>query len=214
MKKILILTANPKNTDRLRLDEELREIQAGLERAKRREQFEIITRWAVFPDELRRTLLDCDPQIVHFSRHGSGNQGLALEDDTGQAKLVSAESLSRLFKLFKGIECVLLNACYSQVQAEAIHQHIDYVIGMSQAIGDKAAREFAIGFYDGLGAGRSIEDAYEFGCNAIELEGIPESEIPVLKINQRLIADKKTPKSVFINYRTQEARSQSCSTIL
>ncbi|MBW4571668.1 MAG: AAA-like domain-containing protein [Tolypothrix carrinoi HA7290-LM1] len=204
MKKILILTANPKNTDRLRLDEELREIQAGLERAKKREQFEIITRWAVRPDDLRRTLLDCDPQIVHFSGHGSGNQGLALENDTGQAKLISAESLSRLFKLFKGIECVLLNACYSKVQAEAIHQHIDYVIGMSQAIGDKAAREFAIGFYDGLGAGRSIEDAYEFGCNAIELEGIPESEIPVLKINQRLIADKKTPKSVFISYRTQE----------
>jgi hypothetical protein len=35
VKKILILTANPKNTDKLRLDEEVREIQAGLERAKK-----------------------------------------------------------------------------------------------------------------------------------------------------------------------------------
>jgi hypothetical protein len=35
----------------------------------------------------------------------------------------------------------------SQVQAEAIAQYIPYVIGMNQAIGDKAAIEFAVGFY-------------------------------------------------------------------
>ena len=39
MKKILILSGNPINTDRLRLDEEVREVQLALERSKRREQF-------------------------------------------------------------------------------------------------------------------------------------------------------------------------------
>jgi hypothetical protein len=72
MKKILILAANPINTDRLRLDEEVREIQAALERPRSREQFELITRWAVRIDDLRRTLLDYEPQIVHFSGHGKG----------------------------------------------------------------------------------------------------------------------------------------------
>jgi hypothetical protein len=52
---------------------------------------------------------------------------------------------------------------------------------MNQAIVDKAARKFAVGFYDALGAGRSIEDAYEFGCSAIYLEGISEHLTPVLK---------------------------------
>ncbi len=56
VKKILILTANPKDTDNLRLNEEVREIQTGLERARRRDQFEIISRWAVRPDDLRRAL--------------------------------------------------------------------------------------------------------------------------------------------------------------
>lgn len=32
---------------------------------------------------------------------------------------------------------------------------------MSQAIGDRAAIEFTVGFYDALGAGRSFEDAYK-----------------------------------------------------
>ncbi len=95
MKKILILSANPTNTEKLRLDEEVREIQAGLERAKIREQFEIITKWAVRPDDLRRALLDYEPEIVHFSGHGGGNQGLALENNAGQLQPVSTESLRK-----------------------------------------------------------------------------------------------------------------------
>ncbi|MHC5822362.1 MAG: AAA-like domain-containing protein [Nostoc sp.] len=182
MKKILIVSANPTTTDKLRLDEEVREIQEGLQRSRSRDKFELITKWAVRPDNLRRALLDHDPHIIHFSGHGGGNQGLALENNTGQMQLVSTESLARLFKLFKDkVECVLLNACYSEVQAEAIYQHINCVVGMNRAIGDRAAIKFAVGFYDALGADRSYEDAYEFGCSAIDLESIPESSTPVLK---------------------------------
>ena len=156
-KKILILSANPKNTDKLRLDEEVREIQSGLERAKSRDKFEIITRWAVRPDDLRRALLDYEPEIVHFSGHGGGAEGLALENNSGQVQLVSTEALARLFKLFQGkTECVLLNACYSEAQALAIHQHVNFVVGMNKAIGDLAAIEFAVGFYDALGADRCM----------------------------------------------------------
>lgn len=182
VRKILILTANPKNTSRLRLDEEVREIQEGLQRSRSRDQVEIVSRWAVRTDDLRRALLDHEPQIVHFCGHGAGADGLALEDNSGQMQLVSSEAIARLFKLFQGtVECVVLNACYSEVQAEAIHQHIDYVIGMSDEIGDRAAIKFAVGFYDGIGANRSYEDAFEFGLNAIDLEGLPETLTPQLK---------------------------------
>ncbi|MBD2209347.1 AAA-like domain-containing protein [Nostoc linckia FACHB-104] len=198
MKKILILSANPTNTDKLRLDEEVREIQAGLERARSRDQFEIITKWAVRTDDLRRALLDYEPEIVHFSGHGAGNQGLALENNTGEIQLVSTAALARLFKLFKNqVECVLLNACYSEVQAAAIHQHIDCVVGMSQAIGDRAAIEFAVGFYDALGADRTYEEAYEFGCTAIDLENIPESATPVLKSRNNLTDNSATNQGTY-----------------
>jgi uncharacterized protein YjbI with pentapeptide repeats len=182
VRKILILTANPKNTSKLRLDAEVREIQTGLERAKKRDQFEIITKWAVRPEDLRRALLDYEPQIVHFSGHGTATEGLALENETGETQLVSTHALASLFEVFKDkVECVLLNACYSVEQAEAIRQHIPYVIGMNHEIGDRAALEFAVGFYDALGAGRSIDDAFKLGCISIDLEGIPESLTPVLK---------------------------------
>ena len=98
------------------------------------------------------------------------------------AKLISTEALVELFELCADhVECVLLNACYSEIQATAIAQHINYVIGMSQAIGDRAAIEFAKGFYDALGAGKSIEVAFRFGCVAIHAENLPEHLIPRIK---------------------------------
>jgi CHAT domain len=181
-KTILILAANPKTTSRLRLDEEIREIDTGLQRAKKRELFDLKQRWAVRVQDVYQSLLDFKPQIVHFSGHGAGDDGLELEDETGKVRLVSTEALARLFELFaSNIECVILNACYSEVQAEAIAQHIPYVIGMNKEIGDKAAIKFATGFYSALGAGESVEFAYKLGCNVVQLDGIPEHLTPVLK---------------------------------
>ncbi len=180
---ILMLSSNPKGTSPLRLDEEKREIEAGIiERSQQRESFRLIKKDAVRTRDLQRAMLDLNPQIVHFSGHGGGEQGLAFEDESGQIKFVNAEALAGLFELFADqLRCVVLNACYSEEQAKAIADHVPYVIGMSSAIGDKAAIEFAVGFYDALGAGRDIEFAYKLGCSVIRLTGIPEHLTPILR---------------------------------
>ena len=72
VRTLLILAANPKGTERLRLDEEVKKIEQGLERSKRRDQFKLVVKWAVTDDDLRRAMLDNEPEIVHFSGHGSG----------------------------------------------------------------------------------------------------------------------------------------------
>ena len=184
MTKILILTANPTNTKPLGLSEEVREIKSACKRSQNREQFEILVEEAVRPQEFRRTLLDHKPDIVHFSGHGGGEQGLALMADNGEAFLVKVAPLAKLFKALQEIffiDCVFLNACYSDVQAEGIYPYVNYVVGMNQKIGDEAAKQFAIGFYDTLFAGQSIKSAFDLGCNAIEMENIPEHLTPVLR---------------------------------
>lgn len=187
MKVILILTSSPVNEARLRLDKEVHEIDEGLRRSEKRHQFKLEQRWAVKADDLRRALLDIEPQIVHFCGHGTGEDGLLIQDENGNSKLVSTEALKILFELCAHhVECVLLNACYSEVQADAIVEHINHVIGMSKAIGDQAAIKFSTGFYDAIGAGKSVETAYKFGCNAIQLENIPEHLTPRLRTRQRL----------------------------
>ncbi len=98
---ILFLVANPKDTTRLRLDQELRDIEEGLQRAQKREQFNLEQRLAVRPRDIQRAMLDLNPEIVHFSGHGTGDQGLVFEDEIGNAKLVEGEALASLFALFK-----------------------------------------------------------------------------------------------------------------
>ncbi|MGD1897549.1 MAG: AAA-like domain-containing protein [Phormidesmis sp.] len=182
VRRILILAANPQGTGKLRLDAEVREIQEGLKRSAGRDRFQVISQWAVQTDDLRRALLEYEPHIVHFCGHGEGDQGLVLDDGQGRAKQVSDRALSRLFKQFPTLECVLLNACYSDVQAQALVTHVPYVIGMHQVVGETAAIKFATGFYDALGYDRTYPEAYEFGLSAIDLEDIPEVHTPVLQI--------------------------------
>lgn len=190
-KTILFLAANPRNSTQLRLDQEVNEIGDGLQRSQKRDKFQLEKMSAITPRDLQRAMLDYKPQIVHFSGHGVGEAGLVLEDITGQAQFVSGDALAKLFRFFAEkckIECVVLNACYSEVQATAIARHVPFVIGMNEAIGDSAAREFAVGFYDALGAGESIEFAYENGCISISLHGIAEDLTPVIKKQEDVVA--------------------------
>ena len=41
---------------------------------------------------MQRAVLESELRIVHFSGHGMGEGGLALEDNAGQVKLVSADA--------------------------------------------------------------------------------------------------------------------------
>jgi len=185
--KILFLAANPSGTERRRLDEEIRRIELALERAKRREQFKIIPKWAVTDDDLRRALLDHEPEVVHFSGHGGGSQGLAFVDSQGRLLVISGDSLAGLFELCKDhVRCVILNACFSEVQAKVISRHIEIVVGMSQDIGDEASIKFSEGFYDALGAGRDFDKAFKFGCIAIDLRSLQEHIVPIILRNPEI----------------------------
>gem|GEM_PF-3374082 len=181
---ILFCAANPSASVRLRLDTELNRVREGLRLGERRDSFELQPVLGARVDDLRRAVLRHQPAIVHFSGHGEGEAGLlfaAPDGHSGQA--VSAASLANFFRIFaaKGLRCVILNACYSEIQATAIARHVEYVIGMSHQISDDAALEFSKAFYDTLAAGEMIEMAYEVACSAIQMAGLSEELTPVLK---------------------------------
>ncbi|MFC5412359.1 caspase family protein [Larkinella bovis] len=176
-KRILFLSANPVTEEPLRLGAEAREIQDELRGS---EGILFSTSLAVTPRTLTRSILQEKPTIVHFSGHGT-TDGLCLETESGQLKTVSADALGRLFAVFDdSVQCVLLNACYSEPQARAIGEHIPYVIGMQRSIGDEAAIAFSATFYQALGAGLSIVDAYELAVAGMGLQDDRQADIPVL----------------------------------
>jgi len=179
--KILFLAANPKDSSKLRLDEEIREIHSKIRAAEFRDSFDLVSRWAVRPLDLLQAFNEVQPDIVHFSGHGSRQAELILEDDAGNAALVSEVALTALFKnVNDNIRLVLLNACHSEDQAQAISRQIECTVGMSVAIGDEAAIVFASTFYGALAFGRSVGQAFEQGRTALMLQGIPEENTPVL----------------------------------
>jgi|GEM_PF-2863577 len=180
--RILFLASDPTNTSRLRLGEEFREISEQLMLALGRDYFDLLLpQLSLRPKDIARVLLNTKPHIVHFSGHGDSEGALCFEDNNGQVYLVQPEALAALFEqLADQVQCVVLNACYSEIQARAISKHISYVIGMNKAVSDRAAIAFSLGFYQALGAGRSIDEAFRFGCVQMQLHGLPEHLTPVL----------------------------------
>jgi len=179
--KVLFLAANPGGTQPLKLDAEIRQITAKVRAAEYRDSLELVSRWAVRPDDLLQALLEVKPHVVHFSGHGSSAAELILLDDRGNPKPVSQEALVHLFRTLKdNVRVVVLNACYSRPQAEALAETIDCTVGMNRPIGDEAAIVFAASFYRALGFGRSVREAFELGRAALLLEGIPEDQTPEL----------------------------------
>ncbi len=189
--KILFVSANPAGTQQLKLDEEAREIEAKIRAAEHRDSLELITKWAVRPDDLLQSLNQHRPHIVHFSGHGSPTEEIVLLDKLGKPKPVSKEALVHLFRALKdNIRVVVLNACFSEPQAEAITGEIDCAIGMMREIGDDAAITFAASFYRAIGFGRSIKEAFDQGIAALHLDGSLEGKTPVLLSGKNTAPDK------------------------
>lgn len=190
-KKILFLAANPTNETRLALDKECREIEGKVRASEHRDSLELLTKWAVRPNDLLQYLHQYAPHVVHFSGHGSTSEELILLDPRDEAKPVSKEALKQLFTTLKdNIRVVVLNACFSKPQAEAITDVIDCAVGMNQAIGDDAAITFAAAFYQAIGFGRSIKVAFESGKAALLLDGIAEENTPTLLFRAGVDPDK------------------------
>jgi hypothetical protein len=208
---ILFLAANPSGTDPRALDREARAIQVELERSGFRDHFELVTRWAAEPMDLLRELRKLKPTVVHFSGHGAPEaatedrpapvsrrdvsseppHGLFFQGPDGRPQLVSTEALEKTFGAAgASVQLVVLSACYSEAQAEALLAHVDCVVGMSGSPSSDAARNFAIGFYGGLGERESIAAAYKQGCAAISLEGLRDRDRPQLQVRADVDAGK------------------------
>ena len=179
--KILFMAANPTDTASLAIDKEVREIEAKIWATKHRDNLQLISKWAVRPDDPLQAFNQHRPHLVHFSSHGSESEEIILVDAEGTPKPVSKAALVSLFRTLKdNIRVVVFNACFSKPQAEAIIEHIDCVIGMNAAIGNAAAITFAASFYRAIGFGHSVQAAFEQGITALLLEGIPEENTPQL----------------------------------
>jgi hypothetical protein len=197
MNTILFLSANPKGTDELDLIKECNIINQKIRAsAGGRDLFKLEQRHDISIKALIEELLNYDPKILHFSGHGSEKSALIFtNENTGQSEEVPPDALANLFKaLSNKIDVVFLNACYSEKQAKAIAKHINCVIGLSDAVYDTTAIEFASMFYLSLGFKRSIKEAFDLAAVQIGMLSLPGPAVPQLIVKEGI-----DPSKLFIN---------------
>src|SRR5260370_10180099 len=166
---VLLVFANSHDTDPLRLQTEQRAINEAIRRSSYRERITLTACPAATIHDFRRAFLDKEFQIVHISGHGS-DHGLVLANELGEGKSVPPEALADFFEEYSPpVKCVILNSCYSVSQGKLISFNVPYTIAMEGPIDDEAAIEFSRGFYDAIGAGKTIDFAYREGCRAVKL---------------------------------------------
>lgn len=188
---VLFLAANPLDQQPLRLDEEVRAIGEMIRKSEHRDSVRLESRWAVRPLDVLQAINESAPRIVHFSGHGSKEEEIVFQDNSGSTKLVSKEAIAQTLAAASGdIQLVLFNICYSRAQAEAVVQHVAAAIGMNTSTGDEAACVFAAQFYSAIGFGPSVGMAFSQAKAALMLEGIPEETAPELFLTPGLDGDQ------------------------
>lgn len=199
--KLLFLASTPSETSRTRVGAEAAHIREALERCADR-RFELVDRHAVRIDQVQPLVVSTAAQVVHFAGHGLDTGALVFEDNDGHARPANPAAITRLFELAgHNARLVVLNACYSHEQAEAIAEHIDAVIGMTAAVPDRTAIAFSAELYANLARGCSVGRAFKLAKNQVALQNLPGDHMPQLVTRSGV-----DPDAVFLRGRAAPRR--------
>jgi hypothetical protein len=162
--RLLFLAARTSDRSPLAVDREYNRVKAGLQTLGVWPAWRVAVEHvpAVTWDQVPEQLLLHRASIVHFAGHGYPDGSLEFSTHDGGPQRIRPEGLAQLFESYAHqVRLVLLNACYSDALAEALTEHVDVVVGMTHAIADEAAIQFAPAFYQQLAGGQSVQTAFE-----------------------------------------------------
>ena len=165
----------------LELADEMREIEYHVKQARFGGRLQIEPHGAARADDLLDLLEHTDARVVHFSGHG-GRHGLHLVARDGRnVHQVDAAALKQVFGAYHGsVRLVVLSACSSDQEAQAIADIVGCAIGTPSTISDTAAITFNSRFYRAIANGYSVQRAFDNARMALQVYRIPKEEYPEL----------------------------------
>ncbi len=164
--KVLFIKASPPRTAALDHDTELRKLQ---ELAQESGWFEVIPVIAATVDDVRKSLLQHEPQILHFAGHGDEHGALVFNKPGKVAtfQLLRPQHLADILAAHQAeatskLQLVVLAGCNTAASADKAADVIGCAIGMNNTVFDTAVAEwFTPTLYAALAAGRSIQNAVD-----------------------------------------------------
>ena len=179
--RILYGTATPQGD--LRVSQEIRRVKSAVAAALHRDLVDIEHAPDITADDLLNYLTTFQPHVIHFSGHA--NEDVLVFDDGsvegGQERTIPIELFMRaLTAPDRRPALVVLNACQSAVNLEALLAGVPMAIGMSASVGDADAITFATRFYRAVADGQSVESALTIARVDMEMNGLPDHDLPTL----------------------------------
>lgn len=177
---VLLLSTSPSGQARLRVDIEFRAIIDRIRATRFRELFRFVQVQAARFEDLQTALLEHQPHVLHMSSHGNADGSLQFEAATPEAGRISKTRLLRLLKTLRdNLRLVIVNACHSHALASDIPPNIDLAIGMLDSVPDEVAIGFSVAFYEALGYGRTVENAFDIAIANLD-ETLGDDKLPVM----------------------------------
>lgn len=179
--RVLVITANPFDTERIRVDQEARTIRESLGRGS-----DLHIAPAGRPRDVAELLLALQPTILHFAGHSSLD-GLQLESVEYASTTLPGRALAGFLSAAGAtVTTLVLNSCHSEELAECCLPFVWDVVGTSAAVPDDSALHFADGFYRAVAHGRPTSDAFQVGLALAMAEASPADGLFVHR--SRLVA--------------------------
>ncbi len=185
--RILFVASQPCGKDRLAVEREWRVVEAALAPACGVGQVELLRASAATVEEVGRSFVAQDCQVLHFAGHGEGASSsaggvLAFEREGGGEELVTGERLAAaLYRdpQARGLRLAVLNACHTAdsgsdswagAAQSLVSAGFPAAVAMRGPIPDQAAIRFARAFYEALAAGSTLPRAISLARRAIFAE--------------------------------------------
>lgn len=196
--RVLYLTANPESVETvrtlpdgtrleegvwLRVDREVRAVQATLRSSKYRDLVELRHAPAATFSDLISGLNDFRPHIVHFSGH-AGAGGVFMDNESGDetGHDVDFDLLAEaLGATDEPPRLLVLNACDSLTGVEVVLSVVPVVVGMADSILDETAIVFASSFYAALASAQSVQTAVSQAKVLMLAASLDGSDLPEMR---------------------------------
>jgi formylglycine-generating enzyme required for sulfatase activity len=182
--RILGMVASPRDLPPLDVAREKGRVERALRNLQGQSRVELGWLEGETWRDLQRAMRGGPWHVFHFVGHGgfdrAADEGfLALADEEGESRPLSATQLGRLLADHRSLRLALLNACegarsggrdvFSSTASILVRRGLPAVLAMQYEISDRAAIEFAQAFYEALADGLPVDAAVAEARKAISL---------------------------------------------
>lgn len=181
---LFMCSANPPNiSNKLSLEEEYRAIRQAINANRDISVLTLDYLPNLRAEEFQAELAMHSPVFLHLSGHGSETGHFAVLDQFGERyAALHSSTLAESIRLHcPNIQCVYLNACFSETAIINLGKIVPFSVVLSGKISDRLAQIFAAAFYGAIDAGLATQSAFDSAINQAIMRDLDPAPVRLFK---------------------------------